>query len=98
MARKNAIGFYCSKSQTNLIRELPGHGKSTMARRPIFVLIPLKSGMEIKSAPDVGNDDSYTTHEIKFLEVKTNRGVFTMVSHNEHTGYYGGFLICSAVE
>lgn len=48
-------------------------------------------GAEIKEAPSVACD--YGDHEIEFLEVKTDKGVFTMASHNEHNGYYGGFCI-----
>lgn len=48
-------------------------------------------GAEIKDAPCV--DDRYGVHEIQFLEVQTDRGVFTMASHNEHNGYYGGFCL-----
>lgn len=36
-------------------------------------------------------------HEIQFLEITTNKGVFTMASHNEHNGYYGGFWIVAVV-
>lgn len=53
-------------------------------------------GMELKDAPDVDND--WGTHETQFLEVKTDRGVFTMASHNEHNGYYGGFYVCLSLE
>ena len=51
---------------------------------------------EIKSAPNIA--DEWGEHEVQFLEVKTDRGVFTMASHNEHNGYYGGFAICASVE
>lgn len=51
---------------------------------------------EIKDAPDA--EDEYGTHEVQFLEVKTSKGVFTMASHNEHNGYYGGFCIRAEVE
>lgn len=51
---------------------------------------------EIKEAPNVVNE--YEEHEVQFLEVKTDRGVFTMASHNEHNGYYGGFYVCCAAE
>lgn len=37
-------------------------------------------------------------HDIQFLKIKTSIGVFTMTSHNEHNGYYGGFLIRAAKE
>ena len=32
-------------------------------------------------------------HEIQFLDVKTDKGIFQMANNNEHNGYYGGFLI-----
>lgn len=48
-------------------------------------------GAEIKHAPDVENDGE--CHEVQFLEIKTSKGEFTMSSHNEHNGYYGGFSL-----
>jgi hypothetical protein len=35
-------------------------------------------------------------HEIAFLEVATDRGSFTVATHNEHNGYYGGFAIVAS--
>ena len=32
-------------------------------------------------------------HETQFLRIKTSVGDFTMVNHNEHNGYYGGFWV-----
>ena len=55
-------------------------------------------GAEIKEAPDVNDQDGWGDHEVQFLEVQTDRGVFTMASHNEHNGYYGGFLIQASLE
>jgi len=55
-------------------------------------------GAEIKEAPPMKVDDDYGEHEVEFLELKTDRGVFTMANHNEHNGSYGGFLISAAVE
>ncbi len=49
-------------------------------------------GAELKH---VENVDSYEVHEIQFLEIQTNRGVFTMANHNENNGYYCGFNITS---
>jgi hypothetical protein len=49
------------------------------------------TGLEIKEAPN--EPDEYGEHEVQFLEVQTDRGVFTLASHNEHNGYYGGFWI-----
>ena len=48
-------------------------------------------GFEIKEATIM--EDGYGLHEIQFLEVRTSKGCFTMASHNEHNGYYGGFDI-----
>lgn len=53
-------------------------------------------GVEIKEAPNL--EAEYDTHEVEFLEVQTDKGVFTMASHNEHNGYYGGFHICARAE
>lgn len=53
-------------------------------------------GMEIKEAPTISGE--YDEHEIQFLEVKTSKGEFTMASHNEHNGYYGGFYIQLSLE
>jgi hypothetical protein len=51
---------------------------------------------EIKDAPD--QEYEHGDHEVQFLEVQTDKGVFTMASHNKHNGYYGGFCIEAAVE
>jgi hypothetical protein len=48
-------------------------------------------GLEVKAAPDMDGADD--VHEVQFLEIQTNKGVFTMANHNEHNGYYGGFYI-----
>lgn len=53
-------------------------------------------GAEIKEAPSIQYE--YGAHEVQFLEVLTDKGVFTMASHNEHNGYYGGFAIVAATE
>ena len=54
-------------------------------------------GGEIKSCPDTVGEYG-ESHEIQFLEISTSNGSFTMASHNEHNGYYGGFYIRSAVD
>lgn len=48
-------------------------------------------GAELESGPDIKAE--YEEHETQFLKVNTSKGVFTMVTHNEHNGYYGGFAI-----
>lgn len=49
-------------------------------------------GLEIKQAPYTEDEDG-NTHEVQFLEIKTSKGCFTIATHNEHNGYYGGFDI-----
>lgn len=42
---------------------------------------------------------NYGDHEQQFVEVSTTGGLITLVNHNEHNGYYGGFsLCCEAVQ
>jgi hypothetical protein len=45
----------------------------------------------VKDAPNMPGEDC--EHEVQFLEIQTSIGVFTMASHNEHSGYYGGFVL-----
>ena len=49
------------------------------------------SGMEIKDAPST--EEGLYCHDVQFLEVQTDRGSFTMSSHNEHNGFYAGFSL-----
>lgn len=53
---------------------------------------------ELKDGTPSNEDDSYGEHEIQFLDVKTNNGVFQMANHNEHNGYYGGFSIQASLD
>jgi len=54
--------------------------------------------IEIRDAPDI-EDEYGEAHEVQFLLVTTGKGVFTIETHNEHNGYYGGFWIqCALVE
>jgi len=48
-------------------------------------------GAEIKDAPNI--ECRGDEHEVQFLDITTDKGVFQMASHNEHNGYYGGFAI-----
>ena len=45
--------------------------------------------IEVRNGPDI--DAGYDVHEVQFLLVNTSLGTFTMETHNEHNGYYGGF-------
>jgi len=49
-------------------------------------------GVDLKEGPDIA-DPYGEYHEQEFLEVKTNKGSFTIANHVEHNGYYGGFAI-----
>ncbi len=55
-------------------------------------------GAEVKDAPNVDEADDECVHNVQFLEIQTSKGVFTMSSHNEHNGYYGGFCLVVEVE
>lgn len=47
--------------------------------------------VEAKSGPDIEDGDDYDVHETCFVEIGTDDGFITLVNHNEHNGYYGGF-------
>lgn len=42
-----------------------------------------------KDGPSI--DEEFDCHEQCFVEVATDKGLITLVNHNEHNGYYGGF-------
>lgn len=52
--------------------------------------------IELRDAPNMPNE--WGEHEVQFLLITTSKGVFTMETHNEHNGYYGGFLIVARDE
>jgi len=52
----------------------------------LFVSVELRDGP--KNTDDHGED-----HDQQFMIVKTSLGEFTVVNHNEHNGYYGGFIV-----
>lgn len=37
--------------------------------------------------------DEWGEHEVAFLVITTSLGAFTIETHNEHNGYYGGFWL-----
>lgn len=49
-------------------------------------------GVRIQDGPEI-RDEYGETHESQFLMVDTSLGTFTMTTHNEHNGWYGGFAI-----
>jgi hypothetical protein len=48
--------------------------------------------VELRDA-ETQKDEYGDPHEIQFLLVTTRKGVFTVETHNEHNGYYGGFYV-----
>lgn len=55
-------------------------------------------GAEVREAPPVKGENDYDVHDVEFLVVQTDRGEFTMSSHNVHNGYYGGFCVRASAE
>ena len=51
----------------------------------IFIEAELREGGE--------KGDDWETHEWEFVIIKTSIGEFTLETHNEHNGYYGGFYV-----
>lgn len=47
-------------------------------------------GMEEKPSKKM-LDPEENVHEVTFVDVLTTKGTLTIVNHNEHNGYYGGF-------
>lgn len=50
------------------------------------------NGFELRDAPNRETEWG-EPHEVQFLLTNTSKGVFTLETHNEHNGYYGGFYI-----
>lgn len=46
--------------------------------------------IEGKEGPEI---DDGECHETVFVEIGTDVGFITIVNHNEHNGYYGGFAL-----
>lgn len=59
---------------------------------PSFVGAKLVS-FDIVDAANV--DTEYDVHEQTFVKLETTAGTITLVSHNEHNGYYGGINVVS---
>ena len=50
-------------------------------------------GAEVRPGQEGDEDEYDDVHETGFLVVRTSFGEFTVVTHNQHNGYYGGFSI-----
>lgn len=48
--------------------------------------------IESKPGPEEEGEHG-DVHEQVFLEVSTDKGFITVANHNEHNGYYGGFVL-----
>lgn len=54
-------------------------------------------GHEVRAAPD--QEDEYgEVSECQFLVILTDRGNIVFANHNEHNGYYGGFVLTATVD
>lgn len=54
-------------------------------------------GADVESADD-STDEYGDVHEALFLHIRTDKGTFTVETHNEHNGYYGGFaVVCKTI-
>lgn len=51
---------------------------------------------DVRQGPDEEKEYG-DVHEVAFLVVTTSAGSFTVASHNEHNGYYGGISLRAAV-
>jgi len=51
----------------------------------------IKHGGTLISDEEEDEDEKNPYHEIQFLEIQTDKGVFTVVNHNKNNGYYSGF-------
>jgi len=47
----------------------------------------------MKEGPLRGNHEECDVHEVCFVEIETTKGSFSVCTHVEHNGYYGGFSI-----
>jgi hypothetical protein len=53
--------------------------------------------IEVKDVAEK-NGEYDDVHETCFVEVRTDKTTYTVVTHNEHNGYYGGFALDIAEE
>jgi hypothetical protein len=49
--------------------------------------------IEVREIEEFDDENNWGVHETQVCVIKTTRGDITIVSHNEHNGYYGGFLL-----
>ena len=47
--------------------------------------------IEIKKTEE--KEEDYEIHEMAFVDIQTNQCFITFCTHNEHNGYYGGFIL-----
>lgn len=66
---------------------------------PSFVGAKVVS-LEAVEGPDIPyEEESYgDVHEQMFVKLETTAGTITLVTHNEHNGYYGGFDVATRWE
>jgi hypothetical protein len=59
----------------------------------VLISVSVLDAPNIEQLPDETGYCSDEEHEVQFLRITTSKGDVTFASHNEHSGYYGGFSI-----
>jgi hypothetical protein len=59
----------------------------------VLISVSVLDAPNIEPLPDESGDVSTDEHEVQFLRITTSKGDVTFATHNEHSGYYGGFSI-----
>jgi hypothetical protein len=74
--------------------DLSGHeGGSLLYVEMDAAAPPSKADVVVEPEPAEDDWDSDNCHETMFVKVQTTKGSFTLCTHNEHNGYYGGFSL-----
>lgn len=47
--------------------------------------------IELRDGPET--ESKWEVHQTQFLRIETTNGPLVIVNHNEHNGYYSGFII-----
>ena len=58
-----------------------------------YLIGSVLQSVQVKDMGEKNNDEPYDVHEEACIEIQTAKGFVTIMSHNIHNGYYGGFII-----
>jgi hypothetical protein len=73
--------------------DLSGHEGGALLSVDLDAAAPPKADVKAKSETAGDDWDDGDCHETQFVKVQTTKGSFTLCTHNEHNGYYGGFSL-----